>query len=175
MSNFTATLPAARPCPGCNKPPRVEWYVGWACSCDDCLDPVDDAPDVAKLQGHGDSAEEAISNWNELVAEYIEANWTDREVLERIAASDAAVDAGGTDCEAERAVGQQLRAEMTRRHHAVGATRVRLLNPEPEDIGNDVGVVVEAYPHDHVKVRWADGAETIVSRERVAPVGGVAA
>lgn len=52
---------------------------------------------------------------------------------------------------------------------------VRLINPEPEDVGNELGVIVDEYPRGDVRVRWMDGVETIVARARLTLVVPTAA
>lgn len=59
----------AKPCPACGRKPECHASYLVSCRCPNCYDGSEDAAFVATLAGFGESADQAVEDWNRRVTD----------------------------------------------------------------------------------------------------------
>lgn len=59
----------AKPCPSCGRKPECHASYMISCRCPNCYDGTEDAPFIAQLCGWGESAAQAVEDWNQRVTD----------------------------------------------------------------------------------------------------------
>ena len=62
-------MTTAKPCPSCGRKPECNASYLVSCKCPNCYDGTEDAPSSAQLCGWGESANQAVEDWNQRVTD----------------------------------------------------------------------------------------------------------
>lgn len=59
----------AKPCPACGRQPQCHASYLVSCRCAECYDGTEDAASIAQICGWGETAAQAVADWNVRVEE----------------------------------------------------------------------------------------------------------